>query len=197
VAAATGFTVVGLSESIKLLGKSDKLLRKEAGMVVRKAATQLQTEARARLRSTPGVSRRSYHSTPKGAITRRATATSGRVGINVQRYPVIGPAEFGWNSQFVPYRKRRGSTALFRSLDAKGSGRFMPQNAMKRRTFPVNKGSLFKFPKYGQRVAALSGPGWIVQPVLRKRLGMIQEQLDEDMAEVFKDASRRAGLRGR
>jgi hypothetical protein len=28
-------------------------------------------------------------------------------------------------------------------------------------------------------------------------LGMIQEQLDEDMAEVFKDASRRAGLRGR
>ena len=175
----TGFEVKGLSESIKLLGSVDKELRKEAGLVVRKAAKQLQTESRARMKTAPGVRRRGYP-LPMGAITRRSTATKGVIGINAARYPVIGPAEFGWNSQFIPYR-------------GKGNGgRFVPQNSMKRRTFPIWRGNQFKFPKYGQKLT--SGPGWIVQPVLRKRLGMIQEQVNEEMFAVFAKSARRAGV---
>jgi len=178
VSDATGFEVKGLSESIKLLGKVDKDLRREAGLVVRKAAKQLQAESRARLKATPGVRRGAYgykkKKIPGGGVGRRATATKGTIFLNTAKYPPLGPAEFGWNSQFVPYRKGKGG-----QVSRKGVGRFMPQNAMKRRTFPIFRGnqSTFKFPKYGERRAALAGPGWIVQPVLRKRLGMIQKQV--------------------
>lgn len=175
--AATGFEVQGLSESIKLLGSVDKTLRKEAGKVVRKAAIQLKREAQRRLAATPSV-RRSSYPVSKTAITHRATATKGVVGINTGRFPVIGPAEFGWNSQFVPFRS--------------GAGRFMSQGSMRRRTFPIWRGNQFKFPKYGQKLTA--GPGWILQPVLRKRLGTIQEQLDKDMFDVFAKSARKAGV---
>ena len=181
MASATGFEVKGLSESIKLLGKVDKELRKEAGLVVRKAAKQLQTESRARMKTAPGV-RRSGYPLPMGAITRRSTATKGTIGINTARYPIVGPAEWGWSAQFIPYR-------------GKGNGgRFVPQHSMKRRTFPIARTGRFKFPKYAQRLAALSGPGWVVQPVLRQRLGMVQKQINDDMFAVFAASARKAGV---
>ena len=182
MAASTGFEVKGLAESVKLLGRADKELRKEAGKVVRVASKKLQSEMQSRIPATPGVRRRKYHAFPKGGIRRTATATKGTISLNTGRYPVAGPAEFGWNAQFVPYRN--------------GRGRFMPQNAMKRRTFPIWRGNQnsFKFPKYAERRAALSGPGWIVQPVLRKRLGLVQQEINEGMFKVFNVAARRAGV---
>ncbi len=185
--ARTGFEVQGLSESILLLGRVDDQLRKEAGAVVRIAAVKLKNESRTRMNSAPGV-RRAGYPMPKTALSHRATATKGVVGWNPKwttgktiskgKAGVGAVAEFGWNSQFVPYRS--------------GGGRFMPQNAMIRRTFPIWRGNQFKFPKYGEKLTA--GPGWIVLPVLRKRLGMIQKEVDEGMAEVFRKASQRAGV---
>ena len=177
MAGATGFEVKGLNESIKLLATVAPDLRKEAGKVVRKAAIKLKREAQSRLAATPGVRRRRYP-VSKTVITHRATATAGRVGINTGKSPIIGPAEFGWRSQFVPYRN--------------GRGRFMPQNAMRRRTFPIWRGNQFKFPKYGQKLVA--GPGWIVQPVLRKRLGAVQKQVNDDMFDLFGDKARQSGI---
>jgi len=189
VASATGFEVKGLSESVKLLGSVDKELRREAGLVVRRAAVQLKRESQARLAATPGVRRRRYPM-PKTAISHRATATKGVVGWNPKwtSGATIGKgkagvgrlAEFGAKSQFIPYR-------------GKGNGgRFVPQGSMIRRTFPVWRGNQFTFPKYGQKLT--SGPGWIVQPVLRKRLGKIQEQVNKEMFAVFAKSARRAGV---
>ena len=179
MAGATGFEVKGLNESIKLLATVAPDLRKEAGKVVRKAAVKLKREAQGRLAATPGVRRKSYP-VPKTAIQHRATATKGLIKLSDRPdiSGIIRAAEFGWNSQFVPYRN--------------GKGRFMPQGAMRRRTFPIWRGNQFKFPKYGEKLVA--GPGWIVQPVLRKRLGAVQKQVNDDMFELFGQKARQAGI---
>ena len=175
--------VDGLTESIKFLGKVDKELRKEAVNVLRKGALKIKGESQQRMAATPGV-RRSSYPLFKSAIIHRASGKGASVGINRAasngRNATIFAAEFGAGSQWIPYNRGAGKR-----------GRFVPQNSMRRRTFPVYRGNQFKS-------RGKAGPGWIVQPTIRKWVPKIEDQLEADMEKVFNKAARRAGVpRGR
>ena len=170
--------VDGLTESIRFLGKVDKELRKEAVIIIRKNTLKVKAEAQAKYQSAPGVQRKGYPG-GKTAIVHRASGKGAAVGINrSNRNAAIFPAEFGAFSQFVP---KYGGPGV------KGRGRWMPQNAMRKRTFPVWRGNQF-VPR------GRSGPGWIVQPTIRKWMPKFDKQLAEDLMPVFNKAARRAGV---
>lgn len=174
-----GFEVDGLKESMRFLGKVGPELRKEAVDVIKKRTLVVKSDAQGRLAATPGV-RRSKYPGGKTAIVHRASTTGAAVGINRNgRNPSIFAAEFGAYRQWVA--RRYGRTR----------GEFWPQNAMKRRTFPVYRGNQFK-PRGG------AGPGWIVQPTIRRHIDSFDEGLANDLMPVFDKAARRAGVpRGR
>ena len=180
---ADSFTIEvdGLKETIKALGKVDKDLRKEAGQITRKYAVMIKSEAWARLQKTPGVSRKKYKLT-KGALTHRATATAASVGINrsssVGRNAAIFGAEFGARKATLPINRGTGK---------KGSSRGTLQNKMRRRTFPVWRGN-------ATTVRGKSGPGWVILPVLRKRVPQIEEAMETELVARFNLAARRAGV---
>jgi hypothetical protein len=176
--------VEGLSETLRLLSRVDKDLRKEASAVLKRHVVSIKTKAQGRIQQTPGVRRSNGYPLSKTAVIHRASAKPA-VGINRAskkgRNAAIFPAEFGAYTQFVPYRK--GS----QRSSAKSFGRHIPQNAMRRRTFPVWRGNQFV-----SRGSA--GPGWIVMPTIRKEVPKIEKDLMRDLRDVFDRAARRAGV---
>ncbi len=180
---ANGFQIEadGLKGTIKVLGKVDKGLRKEAGAVVRKYAVRIKTEAQARYQDTPGVRRNGYPF-GKGAVVHRATATNASVGINrggAGKNAAVFGAEFGAYTQWVPSRRSQAGSGQ--------RGYFMGQNKMRRRTFPVWRGNQ-------TTIRGKAGPGWVIMPILRKRVPEIEEELAEELIDVFKASMRKAGV---
>ena len=175
--------VKGLDETLKLLGKVDKDLRKEATNVLKEHVLIIKRAAQTRMGQTPGVRRSSYPLT-KTAIVHKATTRSAGVGINRAskkgRNAAIFPAEFGAFTQFVPYGYAQPNWA-------KKPGRYLSQGAMRRRTFPVWRGNQHK-------IRGKSGPGWIVMPTIRKELPKIEHSLIIDLRVVFDKAAARAGV---
>jgi hypothetical protein len=128
--------------------------------------------------SAPGVRRRGYPG-GKTAIVHRASGKGAAVGINrTVRNAAIFPAEFGAFTQAIP---RYGGPGKKRRSRKTG------QNRMKRRTFPVWRGNQF-VPR------GWAGPGWSVQPTIRKWLPKFDKQLADDLMPVFNKAARRAGV---
>jgi len=169
--------VDGLAETLKLLRRVDKDLRKEANAVLKEHVMIVKRKSQARIQHTPGVRRNGYPIS-KGAIVHRASSMKAGVGINrasrTGRNAAIFPAEFGAYTQFVPW-------------GGKHRGRHMSQNAMRRRTFPVWRGNQFK-PR------GASGPGWIVMPIIRTEVPKLEHSLIIDLRVVFDKAARRAGV---
>jgi len=177
--------VDGLKESIRFLGKVGKDLRKEAVDIIKKNTVKVKSEAQAKMQSSPGVRRDGYPLT-KTAIIHRASGKGASVGINRAsssgRNAAIFPAEFGAHLAMVP---------TYRGKGRKGGRRWVGQNDMIRRTFPIWRGNQF-VPR------GRAGPGWIVQPTIRKWMPKFDKQLAEDLMPVFNKAARRAGVpRGR
>lgn len=176
-----GFEVDGLKESIRFLGKVDKELRKEAVDIIKKNTVKVKTDAQKKyMGSPPGVRRKGYPDATKTAIIHRASGKGASVGINrsSSRNPAIFPAEFGFDMAMVP---------KFRGNGKQGGRRWMHQGRMRRRTFPIYRGNQF-VPRGN------SGPGWIVQPTIRKWMPKFDKQLAEDLMPVFDKAARKAGV---
>jgi hypothetical protein len=169
--------VDGLTETLKLLRRVDKDLRKEASAILKRHVLVVKAKAQARIQQTPGVIRSGYPIT-KTAIVHQASGMNAAVGINrasrTGKNAAIFPAEFGAYTQFVPWPGQH-------------RGRHIPQNQMRRRTFPVWRGNQFKS-------RGPSGPGWIVMPTIRKEVPKIEKALIEDLRDVFNKAARRAGV---
>ena len=169
MAAEPTIKVAGLSSTVKALSKIDKTFRKEAGAIVRIAAISIKKESFARSRRSPGVNRAGYPF-GKGAYFHRATATKGSVGINrggAARNATVFGAEFGAKKHVT-------------------FGRSMGQNRMKRRTFPVWRGN-------STTIRGTKGPGWIMLPVLRKRVPELNETLSDDLRRLVDKTMRKAG----
>jgi len=178
MAAGLTIEVDGLKESIRFLGKVDKDLRKEAVNIIKKNTLKVKAEAQRRYMSAPGVRRNGYPG-GKTAIVHRASGKGASVGINrTARNPSIFPAEFGAYLQAIPNYAGPGKKRRSRSVS---------QNAMRRRTFPVWRGNQFK-PR------GSAGPGWIVQPTIRKWMPKFDKQLANDLMPVFNKAARKAGV---
>jgi len=181
MAAPASIEVEGLMATIKVLGKVDKDLRKQSGKIVRKYALKIKAEAWAKYKTSPGVNRSGYKLT-KGAVTHRATATKASVGINrtskVGRNASIFPAEFGAYTATVPRFDGKGVHGRFRTYG---------QNDMKRRTFPVWRGN-------NTTVRGKRGPGWVMLPILRKRVPEIEKDLNRDLMMVMNRSLRKAGV---
>ncbi len=182
MSAIAGIEVEGLSATIKVLGKVDKGLRKEAGKVVREYAVRIKSEAWAKYQTSPGVRRSGYKLT-KGAVSHRATATKASVGINRQskvgRNAAVFAAEFGAYTATVPRYDGPG---------VKGRFRVYGQNDMRRRTFPVWRGNQ-------TTIRGKSGPGWVIMPILRKRVPQIEKDLNRDLMVVMQGSMRKAGVK--
>lgn len=166
--------VEGLSETVRMLSKVDKGLRKEVGKVMREKTIRIKNESFARSKTTPGVRRRKYPIT-KGAYIRRATATKARVGIqraSTGRNAAVFPAEFGARWQAVP---------------AGGRTKYVRQNSMKRRTFPIWRGNRTK-------IVGNKGPGWIMLPVMRLRVPEIRVDIEREVNELFRKSRQQSGL---
>lgn len=173
--------VDGLTESFKFLGRVDKELRKEAVNIIKKNTLKVKTEAQVKyLSGGAGVSRSGYPNATKTGIIHRASGKGASIGINraSARNPAIFPAEFGADMAMLP---------VFRGKGKPGGRRWVHQGRMRRRTFPIWRGNQFK-PR------GRSGPGWIVQPTIRRRLPKFDKQLAEDLMPVFDKAARRAGI---
>ena len=180
---AESFTirVPGLQKSVKALAKVDSGFRKEAAAVVKVAAVKIKAEAFAKSKTSPGVLRAGYPLS-KGAYTHRATATKGSVGINRQssrgRNAAVFGAEFGAKQQLVP----RGRSGGMKSIS---------QNRMRRRTFPIWRGN-------STNIVGKKGPGWIMLPILRKRVPEMHEELDKELGDLvsrtLKKATRNGGF---
>jgi len=172
-----GVRVEGLSESIKLLSRVDKGLRKEIGLVMREKTIRIKNEAFARSKQTPGVRRSKYRIT-KGGYTRRASATTARVGIKAgapgAANAAIFGAEFGAKTWHVP----RGRTGEIKGVS---------QARMRNRTFPVWRGS-------SRVIRGKNGPGWIMMPILRKRTPEITKELEKEITDLFIKSARAAGV---
>jgi len=182
MAAPAAIEVEGLTATIKVLGKVDKDLRKAAGKVVREYAVKIKSEAWAKYKTSPGVSRDGYKLT-KGAVSHRATATKASVGINRQskvgRNAAIFAAEFGAYTATVPRFDGKGVRGRFRVYG---------QNDMRRRTFPVWRGN-------NTTVRGKRGPGWVMMPILRKRVPEIEKDLNRDLLVVMQGSLRKAGVK--
>jgi len=170
--------VQGLSETVRMLSKVDKGLKKEVSNVLREQAKIIQAQALARSKQTPGVQRKSYRIT-KGAYTRRVAGTRARVGVQQRSSGKINRnvmgAEFGAKSQAIPRGRTSGKTF------------YASQARMRKRTFPVWRGG----PKV---VRGTKGPGWIMLPTLRKRMPQITKELDKEITKLFIQSARRSGL---
>ena len=172
----------GLRETVRLLGKVDKALRKEAGKVVREATVKIKRKAQGRLASSPGVSR--SYPLRKTAIVHRATATKASIGWNMgtrNGWAIMG-AEFGAKSHWVPYHHKDDG-----SPSRKGVGRKVSQGSMIRRTYPVWRGN-------STTIRGKAGPGWIVMPTLRREVPLIADDLQRDLLEVFDKSARAQGV---
>lgn len=178
MADAVAVQVDGLKETLKFLQRVDPAMKKEAVSVMQEGTKTVQTAARARLRSAPGVSGR--YKLSAGAVIRRASGSGASVGINRAssrgRNAAIFGAEFGAKGWHVP----RGRT---------GESRGLSQQSMRRRVFPVWRGN-------STTVRGRSGPGWVVLPTLRKLLPKIEKQMARDMQKVVVKASRKSGANG-
>ena len=168
MAAETTIRVAGLNSTVKALSRIDATFRKEAGAIVRIAAISIKKESFARSRRSPGVNRAGYPF-GKGAYLHRATATKGTVGIRnpSPRNATVFGAEFGAKKHVT-------------------FGRSMGQNRMKRRTFPVWRGN-------STTIRGTRGPGWIMLPVLRKRVPELNETLSDDLRRLVDKTMRKAG----
>ncbi len=173
--------VEGLSETLRMLSKVDKGLRKEVGAVMREQTKRIKNEAYARSRIAPGVRRRGYPIT-KGAYIRRATATKAQVGISRAssrgRNAAVFPAEFGWNRQALNWPNQRSG----------GRSKYVSQNSMVRRTFPIWRGN-------NTKIVGKSGPGWIMLPVLRKRVPKIRDEIEAEVTKLFRESARKSGVK--
>jgi len=173
-----GVRVEGLSESIKMLSKVDKGLRKEVAGVMREKTIRIKNEAFARSRKSPGVPGR--YNISKGGYTRRASSTTASVGIKRgapgKRNAAIFGAEFGAKGWHMP-------RSSIKNVPARG----ISQSSMKRRTFPVWRGN-------SRVIRGKNGPGWILMPILRKQVPKITDELQVEISFLFDKAARQAGV---
>ena len=173
-----GVEVDGLKESYRFLGKVDKALKKEAVLILKEHTVRIKAEAQAKMNTGPGT--RGGRKMTKGAIIHRASATKGAsVGINrgskSKRNAQIFPAEFGTFTGMIP------------SGPDNSESKSHPQHSFRRRSFPIWRGN--QFVSRGR-----SGPGWIVQPTIRRNMDRFSKDLTESLEDVFDRAAKKAGL---
>ncbi len=114
------------------------------------------------------------------AYVRRATATKAQVGINrggAKRNATVFAAEFGAKSATLNWPNQRRNNRAY----------YIGQNRMVRRTFPIWRGNK-------TTIVGRSGPGWIMMPVMRKRVPQIRDELEREINQLFRDSARRSGL---
>lgn len=167
----TGVKVDGLAESIKALAKVDKKYRKEAVEVFRDAAKSVQQE------SQKAIGRVGRYPKRRGMIGRSATGKGAGVTLNANKYPWALGAEYGEQVANVP-RKYRGG---------RGGTQEWPQTALKRRTFGIWRPptSVDMFVNRG---------GYMIQPVLRRRLPAIENDVATKLNVITNKALRSAGV---
>jgi len=171
--------VVGLKGTIKALGRVDDDLRKDTTQIIKKHVVKLKTETQNRYKGSPGVSRAGYPF-GKGAVVHRAASTGAFIGINkggARKNAAVFAAEFGAKQAMVP------------QYEGPGEGYSIPrgQNEMRRRTFPVWRGN-------STTIRGKSGPGWVLMPLLRKRVPQLQDDLTKDLVARFDQTMRKAGV---
>lgn len=159
-----------LSSALRALGRVDKEARKEAVGVLRDESKRVQGLSQSRLSSRPGGG---TYPVRRGMIGR--FANSKGAGITLRgRYPWSWAAEFGSRRGWTP--RRTGGIRVHKS-----------QARWRRRQFPVWRGNQFV-------VRGASGPGWIIQPTIRKQLPKITENLEQGLVDVFTRAMNREGV---
>lgn len=163
--ASTSFEVDGLSEAVKAMSRFDKETGKAARDEMRAAAVKVQKAAQAKSKGRPGGG--SY---PRrlGMIGRSVTTKGAGINLRGKKYPWAWGAEFGARRAWV-------------------FGRVTTQGKLRRRQFPVWRGSQFV-------TRGRSGPGWIIQPTIRKMLPQITEEIADGMSKVLSDALTKAGV---
>lgn len=159
--------VEGLTESIKALKKASDETGAEARLLIRDAAQSVQQGAQKRAKSRPGGG---SYPRRKGMIKRSATNRGAAVAVTGRgsRYPWGPAAEYGAKRAWV-------------------YGRVTTQGSLRRRQFPVWRGNQFV-------IRGRSGPGWLVQPEIRKQLPRIEQELGQGLRELLDRELRRAGV---
>lgn len=108
----------------------------------------------------------------RGWIGRQASARSAGVKLNAARQSRAWATEWGMRKAWV-------------------FGRLMAQTEMSRRTFSEHHGTEFD-------VDSATGPGYVIQPAIRRELPRIEENLADELLELWNVIADRAGVpRGR
>ena len=172
----TGLQVDGLTESIAVLRRLDKAYAKEATGILREGAKVVAKEARRRL----GDAGRYPSGSPAGSIGYSATTRGAGNTLKASRRPWLLGAEFGEVIASV-FERRVGRKTVGRIPQASfEGGRTMPPYR------PPTSTDLGK-----------NRGGYLLQPVIRKRLPMIEKQIARDFDSLTRRAFRKGGVRGR
>lgn len=157
--------VDGLAETITALGRVDRELAAEARAELRNAAKTVKVTAQTRLTTRPGGG---TYPRRRGMIGHRASGKGAAVLLRGDKHPWAWGAEFGAKRAWV-------------------WGQVTTQGRLRKRQFPVWRGNQFV-------VRGVSGPGWIIQPTIRRLLPRLEEEVADGISAIYRKALDRAGV---
>jgi len=160
-----GVVAEDLAPALRALKQVDKDAAKHVTDSLKDSAKSVQTEAKARLSRRPGGG--TYKRSPGGIRVFSEQRGTG-ITLAARRYPWLAGAEYGAKQAWV-------------------FGRVTTQGRLRRRQFPVWRGNQFV-------VRGKSGPGWIVQPSIRRQLPRIIDDAEEAIGDTFTQAMRQQGV---
>jgi hypothetical protein len=158
--------VDGLAESIKALAYIERDLGNAARGALRDAAKVVQFDAQRRISGRPGGG---SYPRRRGMVGRSGTNKGAAVKLRGSKYPWAWGAEYGAKRAWV-------------------FGRVTTQGQLRRRQFPVWRGNQFV-------VRGRGGPGWAIQPAIRRNLPRVTADIEEALGELVREAFRRQGER--
>lgn len=158
--------VEGLRETIKALNRVDKKLGQAAVQAMRDEAKMVKVKAQTRLRNRGGAA--ATYPRSRGMIRSGATQGGGTVSLETGRYPWSPGAEFGGHTHTT-------------------FGRRMPQGSLRRRTLGRWRGNQFV-------VVGVGGPGYLIQPTIRRELKGIEDRISKEISLLYDTALNQAGV---
>ena len=166
-----------LAAAVRALGQVDKVAKAELTKGLRGETNRVAKLARARARQKPGGG--FYRALPARAIGVSTRAAKGEAALVLKGndYPDALAAEFGAKSAATPVFRGRG----------KGHPKWRSQARWKRRRYPVWRGNNVK-------LLGRAGPGWIVQPTIRRERPRIEANLVQLTTDVYVATLRRNGI---
>ena len=161
--------VEGLAETIKALRKFDREVGKEAVNIFRDEAKTVQAQAKANAKAHPASPSSSSW------IGRSATGTGAGVKL-------IG-TKGGGRAHATEWGMHRWHIREWGASTARG----YIQSAMRRRTFKAWGGNQFD-------VKGGSGPGYVIQPAIRRHLPGMEQRVADRLQELLVRALNQAGV---